>query len=391
MFLKKSNTFVLCAGEKKSIFARLQLSGDNTPFVNVLASAEREEEKHIDAGALTAGSGRKKGDVALVLPLKDFDIVNVTVPAVPREAVARMLPYNLSKVLQTPVSDHIYDWQVAQKFKDRHELAVYLFPVAHYNSIKQSLLAREKEIMWFEPDVFSACAYLESLKHDALNETVLVMLIWETSVSIAVYENESITLVRSVDLILPEGTPKEEKERIEQENKEQAAAVVTRISEEEDAEKKGNTEDNEYELVLDVEDLVEENAFVDPFQSLESNSILAGFDLQQGGDDPVAPAEPVAMTTPEPMDAFVTQKEVWPEYLQGLTLEIARTGDYHTSVLKGKRISHVIIGGAEILFEELKREIAESQSIDVTPFPPEKVEAECDQNIAALCLGALHR
>lgn len=385
MFLKRNNTFVLCAGEKMSVFASLTLSGANVTPIKVLASVEREEEKHIDAGALLAGSGRKKGEVALVLPLKDFDIVNVTVPAVPRKAVARMLPYNLSKVLDTPVSDHIFDWQVAQTFKDRHELAVYLFPVAHYNAIKQSLSARQKEIVWFEPDVFSACAYLESLKLEILNETVLVMLIWETSVSIAVYEDQCITLVRSVDLILPEGNPREEKERLDNEKKEKEK------EEAEEVEKKNDVEYGEIELVLDVVEPLEDHTIIDPFKSLESDSILAGFDLQQGSDDPVPLPEQAVEPGQEPVESLVAQKPVWSEYIQGLTLEIARTGDYHSSVLKGKRVGQVFVGGGEVFFDELNKEITESQSVGVASFPPEKIEAECDQNIAALCLGALQR
>lgn len=391
MFLKRNNTFVLCAGEKTSILASLKLSSDNVTPINVLATAEREENNYIDAGALIAGSGRKKGEIALVLPLKDFDIINVTVPPVPREAVARMLPYNLSKVLHSPVSDYIYDWQVAQIFKDRHELAVYLFPVAHYNSIKQSFLARQKEIMWFEPDVFSACAYLESLKLDLLNETVLVMLIWQTSVSIAVYENESIVLVRSVDLTLPEGTPEEEKERLNNEKKEkEEAEELAKIVKAETAVKEIDVESGEVELVLDIENPVEDK-MSDPFQSLESDSILAGFDLQQGGDDPAIPGEQVTEVHQEIVEGIVAQKPVWSEYIQSLTLEIARTGDYHLSVLKGKRVGQVFIGGGEIFFDELNKEISESQSVDVSPFPPSKIEAECDPSIAALCLGALHR
>ena len=154
---------VLCATETEALYVDVLPGKRGRERVNVLTHLEKKPDTELDAATLIAGTGRKKAKVALVLPLKDFQLVAVTVPPLAREAVAKVLPYSLAKVLNTSVTEHIYDWQVAQKFKDRHELTVYLYSAVRFLQYRNELEARKKEIVWFEPDVFAACSYLYSI------------------------------------------------------------------------------------------------------------------------------------------------------------------------------------------------------------------------------------
>lgn len=362
--------------------------------MELLATISHEQSDEVDTGALIGGSGRESGEVALVFPLSAFDIVNVSVPPVGRESVGRVLPFTLSKVLQSPIQDYIYDWQVAQTFKDRQELAVYLFPVSLFNRIQQDLLSRQKEITWFEPDVFAASSYLELTSHPALERTALVLLVWEDSVSISVYENETITLVRSVDMVLPSGSPGQEAIDREQQRKEVEAL--------QEAEEKAKRENDGYELILDVEpsaatemsDTLEIQA--DPFHSEKSDTILAGFDLFQQEQDTVTAAAhkdeaPESSLISTPTIPEQKSYDTWLKYIQNLVLEIVRTSDYHRSVLKGNRVTDVIVGGAQGFYNELEEAIREGHPIELHPFPAGEIEAECKAEMAAMAIGAMNR
>lgn len=381
MLLGKKRLFSLCVGKTTSLLARLNTKGGTE--LEVLSTVAHEKSEDVDAGELTAGLGRDGGKAALVFPLASFEIVNVSVPLVEKEAIGRLLPFSLGKVFHSPIQDYIYDYQIAQTFKDRQELAVFMFPISLYNRIKQDLLARQIEVNWFEPDVFAACAYLEQLKHQTLENTPLVVLIWENSASIAVYEKETITLVRSVEMTLPESSPAQEMENRTKQN--DAVAAIT-------------DETGEIELVLDVENNdgdSSEPVPADPFYSEQSDTILAGFDLfeQSNATSASATGSVSALSSISDHTGAKQEREYdqWSKYIQNLVLEIVRTSDYHSSVLKGKRVSDVIVGGAAAFFNELEEAITEGQPFAVHPFPGESTAANCSLEMCGIAMGALNR
>ena len=122
----------------------------------------------------------------------------------------------------------------------------------------------------------------------------------------------------------------------------------------------------------------------------EHTDILAGFGLQAESVPEVAVTNDVAeeefhLEDPE------SETDLWTDYFESLNLEIMRTGDYHTSVLKGKPIQELFIGGAEQFYEVMEETVGVGQNLTVTRFPPEDIEAKCSETLAAICIGALQR
>lgn len=378
MLWNRKKQYGVCIGQKSALLCR-----HTRGHLHILADVSVNGDDPDSLGGLFADFERGRGEVGLVYPLSSFEVVTVSVPPVPREAVSRVLPFNLAKILQAPLQDYIYDWQVVQTFKDRHELSVYLFPAVHYNRIKQELDIRQKEIGWFEPDVFSAAACLESSDDPVLKKTVLIVLVWERSISFAVYEDGGITLTRSVDVDLPIGTPTTEME--------QATLLKSEIQVEDDQEG-DDGELPEFIAVVEEDDPETNvvNELGDPFKSDKADSILAGFDLFEQNDQQMGTGRLVETNVVSQLEQ---KKETmqWSRYIQNLVLEMVRTGDYHQSVLKGSRVTDVIIGGAERFFEELVVAAEEGQSFVLHPFP-EVIQTEGAGTImAGLCKGVLNR
>lgn len=365
----KKTRYALCASETEALLAEVRVGKKGTCAVQTLSSASRGQGDEIAVNRLFAGTGREKAQVALVLPLSSFKIVSVTVPSVNREAVAKLLPYSLSKILDVPVTDYIYDWQVVQTFAERQELTVYLYPLATFRKLQQDLSGRQKELTWFEADVFSACSYLELSGLTPGGGAALCLLVWQGSISMAVYEQERITLVRSVDLRIPVGQYSEE------ELPSEAIAVVEQDVGQETVEVFDHVETEGNGKFGDEED------------------ILAEFCLLPDGEGAAA-----ITVAPESADLAGEEggmgqrgQQEWQGYLQNINLEIMRTNDYNVSVLKGKPFTRIFIGGAESFYSALERMMKGTMGVQVEQFPPGKVDADCSQNLAALSIGALRR
>jgi hypothetical protein len=392
---------VLCATETEAVFANVRSGKMGRDHVEVLSHQEKKPDIGLDVALLIAGTGRQKAKVALVLPLKEFQLVAVTAPPVAREAVAKVLPYSLAKQLSSAVTDYVYDWQVAQKFKDRHELTVYLFPAVRFHQYRNELEARKKEIIWFEPDVFAACAYLHFNHSGVVALPFLCLLVWPRSLSIAVYENGRITLVRSVEMAMPEGKPLPRAMAVEPENFGSTAndGALThdvpgekiRMGNKDFVEEfwLENGEPSRSDGAESLPGPVPGHLFVEDAQGLD---VLAGFGLQADAatvpPQVLAPDQEQSDLQFEPLAAHV---DPWPGYLESINLEILRTGDYHVSVLKGSPIREVFIGGAEHFHEALAKIVQTGQNIEMTSFPPKEIEAKCSQVVAAICIGALQR
>jgi hypothetical protein len=387
----KEAKYALCASETEALLAEVTGGKKEAFSVRNISTALRDKGDEIAVKRLFASTGRKKAKVALVLPLSSFEIVSVTVPAVNLEAVARLLPYNLSKVLASPVNDYIYDWQVVQTFAERQELTVYLYSVAMFNKLQQDLQERQKEITWFEADVFSACSYLELCGLGEGDGAVLCVLIWQGSISIAVYELGRISMARSVDLCLPDESYYEEDlssdiTEVEVQNAGQEVAAT--------GETISGMDRGQEMLAVEVFDLVETDEAGQSGTFQDEEDILTGFfSLQDNKSEPVIAvnSDAACPTEVEAENLGPPGRQKWQEYMQNINLEIMRTNDYNVSVLKGKPFNKIYIGGAESFYPALEQVIKGAIGTQVEKFPPLKVAADCDQTLAALCVGALRR
>ena len=390
---------VLCATETEAVFSEVQpVKGRHR--VEVLSHLEKKSDAGLDAATLVAGTGRQKAKVALVLPLKEFQLLSVTAPPVAREAIAKMLPYSLAKLLSTPVTDSIYDWQVAQKFKDRHELTVYLFPAVRFHLYRTQLEVRKKEIAWFEPDVFAACSYLYFKHSGAAATPFLCLLVWPRSLSIAVYENQRITLVRSVEMTMPEGQPQAGGPAMKPVNDGQKSGTAITLSDHLEPKQSRIESENVEEFWLESnEDAVAAHdkpapgAVASPLfhEDDQSMDFLAGFGLQADAHEGPPQTLASVLREDQPGAGTVPPVDPWSLYLENVNLEILRTGDYHVSVLKGSPIREVFVGGAEHFFAALSGIVQTGQNLQMTRFPPQEIEAKCSQVVAAICIGALQR
>jgi len=386
----KKTRYALCASETDVLLADVHVGKKGLYSVRSLSSSSRAQGDEIAVNRLFAGTARKKAQVALVLPLSSFEIISVTVPSVNREAVAKLLPYSLAKILDAPVSDYIYDWQIVQSFPERQELTVYLYPAAMFKKFQQELYRRQVELTWFEADVFSACSYLELSGLTQGRGAILCILVWQSSISMAVFEQERITLVRSVDLHFPEDSYLDGESAGDTavdvgHGSGQAVMDVDETASGSKAE--GATELPEVEAFEPVE--TRKAAAFD-----EVEDVLAEFCLLQDQDERAvikSASESAAGVVETEGAGGQRGQRAWQGYLQDIILEILRTNDYNISVLKGKPLDRVFVGGADFFYSGLERLIKGSISVQVEQFPPLKVDADCDQNLAALCIGALRR
>jgi hypothetical protein len=384
----KKTRYALCAGETEVLLAEVHLGKKGFCSVRSLSSSSRGQGDEIAVNRLFAGIARKKAQVALILPLSSFEIVSVTVPSVNREAVAKLLPYRLAKILDVPVTDYIYDWQVVQSFPERQELTVYLYPAAMFKKFQQELCRRQVELTWFEADVFSACSYLELSALSQGSGAILCILVWKSSISMAVFEQERITLVRSLDLHFPadpylDGELAGDTAVGAGHDSGQAALAVEEIV-------SGSQAETALPPVEAFEQVETENYSI----FTDEEDVLAEFSLLQGGQGgPVieSVSEGAARQAEEDGAEGKRGQRQWQGYLQDIILEILRTNDYNVSVLKGKPLDRVFVGGADFFYNGLERVIKGNMSVQVEQFPPRQVDADCDQNLAALCIGALRR
>lgn len=363
-------------GDTESMLLKLGPQGGGKKELALLSRLPTKAGVPPDLAALVAGTGTKKSALALVMPLAHFEMVGITVPPVGDEAINKMLPFRLSKVLDSPVSDYLFDWQTSQVFKDRQELTVYLYPAAQVEEYRQLLAAHRKELVRFEPDVFSGCAYLLHEKDLPEDVAFLAVFVWKRSISIAVCENQRISLVRSIDLEMPELEP----------GKTGGSTGFDR-GETTDIEQNvgGSTGQIDQFFVVDEKD----GEIPGMDESSEINGVLADFGLQDsGGSKKQLSMESIEAeeATPEFM-IF----DPWQEYFENLKLELMRTIDYHSSVLKGRPIRTVYVGGAETFFDQAVEAARVNEEVAVQPVAVESISAELVPTLAALALGAMKR
>ena len=310
-------------------------SGDALP--RLLARTDNPITSDVALPRLLAAAGDVRGLVSLSLPLAFFETATVTLPSMPDAVVGRALPYHLAKAIHSPLDNVVYDWQITGRQKDRLQVTVYLFPAGIFQKLRRELLRKEAQLAFFEPDVFSAFAYLGQGKSLPLEDATLCALIWPDSVSLAVHEKNRIPLARVV---------REEQPSI---------AFQTEPLEEEIA---LPTAEKEEELII-----LEEESSPEPpsaASSRDADSILADFAILSAGASPTETLEEKTRSTASPGS--------WPDYLQRIILEIMRTRDYYASVQKGASVRNIVVAGANGFWPEFAAQARELLGTEPVPF-----------------------
>ena len=365
--LTKENYLALTGDCQTTYLTRLNKTKSHLPKLDVLAMTAGSLDVDVTLPRLLAGASGARGNVALSLPLSCFEVLILTIPKIPDEAVAKTLPYHLAKNLDCPLSDFIYDWQITRRHQETLHISVYLYPAAAFHRFNQELTRHNLPIKFFEADVFSAFSYLEQQRRLSTNDAVVCVLIWANSISFAVYENQTIVLSRTVQLLQPESSFEADMEK----------SAETLIPEE----SPGPLEEDSG--ILELEDETDISIFSDFNLLREDNEEALELEAGMLDEEKVDEIEPEVKTT--------DSREGWDVYIQKLNLEIMRTRDYYTSVVKGSAIKTVIVGGDEKIWDRLRTEIKQSLDVRVEALSSPEITTQCPPLFNVVGLGAILR
>lgn len=450
---RKKKLYVLTGNLELSLLLTVVNPAGPQPELEVLASTETPLNTEVAMPRLLATAPSRRGNLAVVLPLHFFQTVPVTLPQMPEGALAKALPYHLAKAVPKPINEYIYDWQIAERQRDRLQLQVYLFPAATFAKMKEELARKRLEIQYFEADVFAACALLEHRRQLADEHATLVVLAWRNNISLAVYDKHQVAMVRTAQVAQPDpallsdadqpalapdsvlalapGDSLPDAEATQLELTMDSPAVGPQVGDLQgpdlksvpnqdpavpDQDLPGAAPPDSEEVFLELETAVIPPSSPEPAPAAaaEPNSgELSGWDIFLETDDTsdtpdqpapssapdagaaAAPAGPQEAAAPAPgaPPTAASGDDSWDGYFQRLGLEIMRTRDYYTSVMKGRPIKTVIVGGAELFWDRLVEANQDSLGLTIQPLDPGAGTAGGDiaPLLQALALGAALR
>jgi hypothetical protein len=327
-----SKRYLALTGDNQStMLAEVSKTPSGAAQLNILAKTDSAITTDVTLPRLLAGAGNLHGRVSMSLPLDFFEVITASVPVMPDGAVGKALPYHLAKALTRPLNEFIYDWQITARFKDRLQVTVYLFPAALFHKIRKEFARKQLEISFFEPDLFAAFTFLFQEKMLLPNETSLCVLLWQESISLAVYEKGKLPLIRTVKALQPQGElnlcPPVDI----------ALPASTQLPEPAD------------ELVIFDEEPPHSDEHIDTASILADFCVLPSKESawQKSGSSASSRADAV---TPPPEEA---DSATWSDYLHRIPLEILRTRDYYASIQKGAAIRNIFVGGGDAFWAEL--------------------------------------
>lgn len=340
----KKRHFTLTSSDNACFFGEVTRSPVGTAALTIHARTDTPITSEVAAPRLLSTLNALRGEVSLAVPLHFMEIVSIALPAMPDGAVGKALPYHLAKAVNRPLSDFIYDWQIVERHRDRLQVTVYLFPATKFQSLRSEFSRKHLEIKYLEADVFAAFSMLARENRLRADTATLCALIWQNSISLAVYESGLLTLVRTVSASQPQNAP------IHALN-DQPPAVPAEPS----------------------------PATAAHLDAGEEDSLLAGFDILSGGATPQS--TPGIAPDSAPVDT------TWADYLQHIGLEIMRTRDYYASVVKGGAIKRAVIGGADSFWPELQRWGRTSLELELEPLTTLPETADCPPMLQAIAIG----
>ena len=117
-FLTKKGQYIYCGDKKYALLAKIMKNPAGKEELQVLAKAQKPCDDAETVKKLLDDAAISSGSISIALPLHFFQIVSLNIPMMPDAAIGRALPYHLSKSVDKPVSDYVYDWQISKRQKD---------------------------------------------------------------------------------------------------------------------------------------------------------------------------------------------------------------------------------------------------------------------------------
>ncbi len=365
--LKNKNRFALVGDTQGSVLTEISRSARKEPILSMLGNTHgvAVTNKASMHRLLSRVPETSQGELSMALPLSFFTTKNITLPAMPRDAIDQALPYHLAKVVDQPLKEMLYDWQISQRLKGQLVVTVYLFQRNSFEMFRRELAEKKLELTWFESDVFAAFGLLDRQGRLRAGESSLCLLIWNRSISIAIHEKNVLTVVRSVPLARPK-TPYSA-DSVRQEATTGADRTMKAAP----------------PLPAPGKEFIDDSAM---------DAILLNFDILKQSSSGQAPADRKTDAAPgknRPLPpSGAPDTATWYNYLQQISLELIRTRDYYGSVVKGSPISQLFVGGADDFFKELQEVTRSSMDLASEPLlREEQLPADCPPSYGAICIG----
>lgn len=353
----KTRRYALTGDSKWSLLAE-KISGPTGQLsLQTIACTEATLDNDTTFHQLFSGSGLKRGEVALTLPLNFFEVVSLAINRVPDEAVGRVLPFHLAKNLDVSLDDFIYDWLITKRAKETLQVSIFLFPKNAFAQMNATLAHYNMKCTSLEPDVVSAGIYLEESHRLRPQEATICALLWDSSLSVTVYDRDNLPLTRSLPLSQPQ-------EPFLQ-NTPQPPSGPNPAAEPDGASPAAGHDILADFLVQTKENNQQEAPAQEPEEKLS---------LEQ---EPEAVASPLSAG--------------WDNYCQLVSLEILRSRDYFNSIIKGNQINKVVLGGAELLWDQLSQEIGDNLDCPVEQIIDHDIALKASPTLTAMAIGALCR
>jgi len=361
----------LTGDSESTMLAEVSKTPSGATQLHILAKTDSAITAEVTIPRLLAGAGNLHGRVSMALPLAFFEVTTVSIPILPDGAVGKALPYHLAKALPKPLNEFIYDWQITGRFKDRLQVTVYLFPAGLFQKIRREFTRKQLEFAFFEPDVFAAFTFLFQEKMLPQNEAALCVLLWQDSISLAVYEKDKLPLIRTVKAIQPQGEISLHPEV----DIELPSSEIPKPAD---------------DLIIFDEDQPHSNEHIDTASILADFSVLTAKTAMRPEDNSSTPKPNTDAThrkTQEETVFAATDNATWPDYLHKIPLEILRTRDYYASIQKGAAIRNIFVGGADSFWSEFLESSnnllgAQCKSLTATTGGP-----DCSPLLHVLALG----
>lgn len=323
----------LTGDSQSTMLAEVLKGPSGTAQLHLIAKTDSPITAEVTIPRLLAGVGNLHGRVSMALPLAYFEMITTSIPVIPDGAVGKALPYHLAKALHRPLNEFIYDWQITARFKDRLQVTVYLFPAGMFHKIRREFTRKQIDLSFFEPDVFAAYTFLFQEKMLPPNESSLCVLLWQDSISLAVYEKDKLPLIRTVNVLQPQGEI----------NFQSPANIALPLSD--DLPRPAD------DLLILDQDQPHSDEQIDTASILADFCVLPSKEAARPGTGSTPSPSPAA--TPSSPEEAATDIATWADYLHRIPLEILRTRDYYASIQKGTAIRNIFVGGADAFWTEL--------------------------------------
>ena len=357
----------LTGDSESTMLAEVSKTPSGGAQLHILAQTDSAITAEVTIPRLLAGTGNLHGRVSMSLPLAFFEVITTSIPVMPDGAVGKALPYHLAKALHRPLNEFIYDWQITSRFKDRLQVTVYLFPAGVFQKIRREFARKQLDISFFEPDVFAAFTFLFQEKMLPANEAALCVLLWQDSISLAVYEKGKLPLIRTVKAAQPQGEINLQPPM----NIDLPASPLPELSDD--------------LLIFNDEEPPHFDDNIDTASILADFSVLPSKEAARTGTQ--SSASTSATRDSEDAAFAAPDSATWSEYLHKIPLEILRTRDYYASIQKGTAIRNIFVGGADAFWPELTESSNNLLGVQCKSLTATTGGPDCSPLLHVLALG----